>query len=340
MLCLAILLLANIQVSAESNRAGTNSGSELLIPVGAKYIAMGGASVASATGLEAIYWNPAGLDRTEYGTAAMFSHMSYVADISVSYIALSTQFSGLGTFGLSFKNLGFGDIPITTEDNPDGTGAMFAPQYMTLGLSYSRGLTDKVAVGATAKVISESIDRVGATGVAFDFGVQYRGLADVSGLTIGVAIKNIGPGLTFAGNGLTRNADPGDVNRSASPYNTVAATDELPSTMELGVSYTYNINEDTQLNVESLFTNHNYQDDGAHFGGEFAYMGMFFLRGGYGYALNHGEDVTGANTSIFGVTFGAGFQYDVGGMDLRIDYAFRQVEYFDANNIFTVQLGF
>lgn len=338
-LSLAIVLLTYVQVGALANRAGTNAASELLIPVGAKYIAMGGAS-SSATGLEALYWNPAGLARSTYNAAAMFSHMTYIADINVSYVALGFKFAGIGAFGLSFKSLGFGDIAITTVDAPDGTGALFSPQYLTAGLTYSRGLTDRVAVGATVKLISETIDRVSASGVAFDFGVQYSGLADIQGLNIGVSIKHVGSGLQFDGNGLVINASPDDVNRPATPYKIVAASDELPTTMELGMSYLYNINENMKFNVESMFVNHNYQDDGAHFGGELAFNNMFFLRGGYGYALDAGEDVTGANTHIFGMTLGAGFQYNLGGFDFLLDYAYRQVEYFDANNVFTLQLGF
>ena len=339
-LSLAILLLSSMQVSAVSNRAGTNAASELLIPVGAKYIAMGGASVSGVNGLESIYWNPAGLDRMTYGAAAMFSHMMYIADISVSYVALGVRFGGIGTVGLSFKTLGMGDIDITTIDFPDGTGEQFSPQFMTMGLTYSRALTDRVSVGGTAKIISETIDRVSATGFAFDVGVQYRNLADVNGLCIGVALKSVGPGLQFDGNGLLQKMQPEDSNRPLSPYKVIASTDELPSTMELGVSYNKNVNDNSKIEVETAFINHNYEDDAARFGVEYSFMNMFFLRGGYGYALNAGDDPTGESVSIFGACFGAGFQYDLGGFDLVVDYAYRQVEYFESNNVFTLKLGF
>ena len=37
---------------------------------------------------------------------------------------------------------------------------------------------------------------------------------------------------------------------------------------------------------------------------------------------------------------GAGINYPLGDGDFRFDYAYRHSEYFDANNIFTIFLGF
>ncbi|HQG46745.1 MAG TPA: hypothetical protein PLG50_13885, partial [bacterium] len=136
---LAILVVLAAQAFAgASNRAGTNAASELLIPVGARYIGMGGATAASVQGIDAIYWNPAGLDRASYRATAQFSQMSYLAGIDVTYAAVAAKFGGLGSIGLSFKTLAMGDIAITTEDAPDGTGALFSPQFLNLGLTYSR----------------------------------------------------------------------------------------------------------------------------------------------------------------------------------------------------------
>lgn len=339
MVIMTLVLCAQV-FAAGSNRAGTNAASELLIPVGAKYIAMGGASASGVTGLDAIYWNPAGLDRMSYTAGGQFSHMLYIADISVSYAAVGVKFGGIGAIGLSFKTLGFGDLAITTEDAPDGTGELFSPQFMTVGLTYSRALTDRVSVGATAKLISESMDRVSASGFGFDVGVQYQNLGDINGLHIGLVIKNLGPGMQYDGNGLLRKGDPLDVNRPASFYKVVAGTDELPSTMEIGVGYSLNINDNNKIDIESQFVNNNFDDDFTRVGLEYKFNDMVFLRGGYGLAVNNAEDVTGEKTNIFGLTLGAGFKYNFGGLMLGIDYAYRAVNYFDANNVFSLELGF
>lgn len=339
MVILTLVLSAQV-FAAGSNRAGTNAASELLIPVGARYIAMGGASAANVIGLDALYWNPAGLDRMPYTGAGLFSHMTYIADIGVSYAAAAVKFGGVGSLGLSFKTLSFGDIAITTEDAPDGTGALFSPQFMTVGLSYSRALTDRVAVGATAKIISETMDRVSATGFAFDIGVQYQNLGDINGLNIGVVIKNLGPAMTFDGNGLLRQASPQDVSRPASFYKVVAGSDELPSTMEIGLGYSLGLGEANKISVQSHFVNNNFDDDFTRFGLEYNFNNMVFLRGGYSLSMNNTQDITGESANIFGLTLGAGLKYNFSGLTLGIDYAYRAVNYFNANNVFSVELGF
>src|SRR5438128_2487144 len=82
--------LAAFAFAGRGDKAGTAAASELLIPVGAQSVALGGSEMASVSGIEVIYWNPAGLARSEKGANAMFSHMSYIADIGVEYFAVSS----------------------------------------------------------------------------------------------------------------------------------------------------------------------------------------------------------------------------------------------------------
>ena len=58
-----VLLAASFSsaLAGNSQRIGTAGATELLIPVGSRGTAMGGAVVSSVTGVESIYWNPAGL---------------------------------------------------------------------------------------------------------------------------------------------------------------------------------------------------------------------------------------------------------------------------------------
>jgi len=345
--CLALLLgfgTAAIGQQQEQpdgeRRAGTNAASELLIPIGSRYTAMGGSSIATVTGLEAIYWNPAGLARAERGANAMFSHMRYIADVNVNYLAVSAAFSGLGTLGFSVKALDIGAITVTTEDSPDGTGEIITPQFVTAGLTYSRVLTDRIAVGATVNIISETIDRVGATGIALTVGVQYNDLVAINGLSLGVALKNIGPGIKYGGSGLLRQADPLDVERGSSPYQVVAGTDELPSSLEIGLGYRISMGEKSNLNLTSLYQDNNFDDDATRIGAEYSFDNLLFVRGGYSYAFNAGDDPAGESRYIFGPAFGAGLHRELGGLDVSLDYAFRQVQFFDSSNVFTLKLGF
>lgn len=334
---IGVLLLLGTEgaFAGRGDKAGTSAAPELLIPVGARSIAMGNATSSLVSGIDAIYWNPAGLSRTSTSAEAMFSWMSYIADININYAAVAASFEGFGSVGLAMKSIGFGDIEITNEQAPDGTGQIFSPTYVTVGLTYSLLLTDRISVGITGNVISETIDRVSATGIAFDFGVQYSSFADLAGLSIGVAVKNIGPSMTFDGSGLYRTATAQDHLRPATLYKVEAATDELPSTIELAVGYQRAFAEDHGLTVVGVFQNNNLADDQYKFGAEYAFADQLFLRAGYDYMPETFED-----SRIYGATFGAGVKQAFGNLTVGIDYAYRSVKYLDGNHVITVVLGF
>ncbi len=60
--------------ASSGNRTGTNGASELLIPVGARDIGMGGSTVALTSGPEALFWNPAGIGGIQQGHSFCLSH--------------------------------------------------------------------------------------------------------------------------------------------------------------------------------------------------------------------------------------------------------------------------
>jgi hypothetical protein len=342
----AVLLLVTASAlpafAGGENRAGTNAAPELLIPVGARDIAVGGSMIATTSGIEAIFWNPAGLARTKFSSDAMFSYMNYIADIGIDYFAIGATFEGFGSLGLSMKSVGIGEINVTTEDQPDGTGQKFTPSVFNMGLTYSRMLTDRISVGATATLISERFDRVSATGFAVSAGVQYVGLAGFSGLSIGVAVKNIGPQMKFDGDGLLRQGNVDDVLRPGSFYKVSAASFELPSTIEFGVSYAYTPAEMNVFNFHGVFQSNNFMGDEYKLGLEYGYDNTFFVRGGYNISENmkdNSSQLSDNNIYIFGFTAGAGVHYPLGSLDLTFDYAFRAVKFLENNHVFSLKVG-
>ena len=129
----SILLLfsLNVLIAGDLDRLGTTSGTQLLIPIGARSIALGGAPMGNIGGAEAIFWNPAGTPLTRK-SEVLFNYMSYIADIDVNYLALVFNGGNIGTFGLHIKSLSFGDIVETTEDMPDGTGNTYSPTFIVV----------------------------------------------------------------------------------------------------------------------------------------------------------------------------------------------------------------
>lgn len=338
LLCVAMAFVADTS-DAQNRRIGTAAAPELLIPVGARDMAMGGATIASSQGIEAIYWNPAGLSSLDHAAEGMFSSMAYIADISVNYGAVGASFGDFGVVGLSVKSLDFGDIPLTTADDPEGRGGrLYSPTYVTLGLTYARPLTDAISTGITAKLISEQIDRASATGFAFDVGVQYNGLVGVQGLQLGVAVKNVGPQMKFDGSGLYRPALASDGRRPAQQFKSEAASFELPSLVEIGLAYRRPLGESMSYNLNGSFTNNNLYLDEYRLGGELGYSAealSLFGRAGVGIVSQAEED-----ENIFGATLGVGLSYQLEGVKVTFDYAFREVDFFDNNNVFSLKLGF
>jgi len=338
LLCVAVAVF-NDSANAQNKRTGTAAAPELLIPVGARDLAMGGATIASSVGIESIYWNPAGLGRIKSSAEGMFSNMSYIADIGVNYGAVAASFGDFGVLGLSVKSLEFGNIPLTTEDDPENfSGRFYSPAYVTVGLSYSRALTDAISFGGTVKIVSEQIDRVSASAFALDIGVQYNRLAGISGLSLGVVVKNIGPQMKFSGPGLYRVAVASDGSRPAQRYSSEASSSELPSLVEIGLAYSGMAADNLSYSVDGSFQNNNLYLDSYNLGGELGFsMQQFKIFGRAGMGFIPQAD---ANSNIFGATFGGGINYAATGIDITIDYAYRQVDFFDANNVFSVKFGF
>ncbi|MBW7888893.1 MAG: PorV/PorQ family protein, partial [Bacteroidetes bacterium] len=307
-------------------------------PVGARYLAMSGAPIANVSGLEGIYWNPAGVDFSQNSANAIFSNRSYIADISINYVAASGRLGDIGSVGLSFRSFNIGDIHETTMDYPDGTGAIFNPTYFVLGLTYSKQLTDRIGVGANFNLVNETIDRVSATGFSFDFGVQYRDLLFVKGLDLGIVVKNYGSSMKFSGNALYRNVVDPNADRGPTYLLVDAATAELPSEIGIGLSYEYKLNEDNVLNFAAAFQNNNYTYDNYKFGAEYTFQKFLSVRGGY---LMAPQASTNTPDIYEGVSFGAGINFkQFSGLDLTLDYAYVPVKYFDANHVFAISLGF
>ena len=319
------------------NRAGTSAAPELRIPVGSRYLAMGGADVAFVSGLESIYWNPAGIDITEADVNAMFSYRKYIADMNMDFAAISGRFGELGTVALSFRSLSIGEIDVTTLDQPDGTGQIINPNFFILGLTYGKRLSDRISIGINANIISESWPGVSASGFSFDAGVEYRNLFDVPDLSLGVVVKNLGPSMKYSGPQMWVLANDPTSGRGLTFYEVGAQSSELASEINLGLSYTRSINDMNKLSIAGSFVNNNYTYDDYKMGLEYSYNNTVYLRGGYVYS----PQSTSETPNIFqNYTLGVGLNFQqFTNVDLSLDYSYVPVKYFDANNVFSIRMG-
>jgi predicted porin len=321
--------------SGPRKKLGTMAAPELLIPLGSIGTSLQGSNLASVTGVEAMYWNPAGIAQFDAKSSdLMFSHMRYIADMSMQYVAGAVKVGSLGVIGVSLRNLSFGDpIEVTTVNSPEGTGATYSPTYLIGNLSFARAMTDKVLFGTNVKLISEKIADVTATGYAFDFGIQY--IAGQTGLRFGIAIKNLGPAMRFDGPGL----DQSFVSSGTTTTRRVTLQEfDLPTTLEIGLAYSKTFGKNNSVSLSTAFQNSGFTSDEYRFGLEYNYNNNVFLRGAFTVFPDKQQD-----ESLFGPSFGAGVKYPFGNMTLGIDYAYRILNEkgFDAHNqFFTLHVGF
>ncbi len=339
---LFILLLASAMcVAGDDSKMGTAGALELLLPVGARSSALAGANLASVEGIDAVFWNPAGVANISGSGEAMFSHMNYFANIALEYGSIGIKSEGIGTFALSVKALNFGDIQQTTEQAPEGTGVTFSPTFAVFGLTFARELTDRISVGFTAKYITEKIMNTAANGFGFDVGVKYKfgPATPLNGLKFAVAVKNLGPQMQYDGTDLDQQVIPPNspVGAQPEPLRFTTLAFELPSTIELGLGYDYLITTDNRFSLHAVFQNSNFGSDQYRVGAEYAFNETFFLRGGYTFSPLEGSST---NSTIFGLSAGAGASVDLSGIRAQLDYAFGQTQYFTGINTISLVLAF
>ena len=315
----ALVLLAGPAWAGTEERLGTGGNSAARIMVGARSVALAYSDLASVTGVESLFGNPAGLATSTSNTEVLFSHANYIADMNLNYVALAQTVGTLGRVGLNVKVLSIGDIIRTTEDAPDGTGDIIQPTFTTLGLSYARSLTDRVNFGGSVKLVTEKVMSTGATNVSFDFGFQYD--TSVRGIRLGAAMQNFGGAQHFSGEDMDRNIllpedDPQAANRTLSLSTSTA---ELPSLFSGSVSYPVMVGQNA-LTVHGVYQSNSFNVDEFRFGGEYVYRKQFALRLGY--------KATSSSSDIFGLTYGLGVQIPLGNAKMDVDYAGQSVSDF------------
>ncbi len=324
---------SNETVAPDRGRDGTTSSTYLLLPLTARSASLASAFTSGLAGmnaLEAGYHNPAGLVIGD-GTSALFSHMNYVADIDVNFFGVAQRF-GSNSVSLAVSAWDFGDIPETTEINPEvADERTWSATYVTAGLTYARLFTDRIAAGVTTKVISETMaDDLTGTTVAFDAGMTYT--VGESGLRFGVSLKNFGPAMTYGGDGLNRQGT-GRGESLERTFSFTAESFELPSLLNFGVSYSREVAAGSVVTVLGNFRSNSNEADQFSGGLELSLRNMVYVRGGYQVQ----EDM---DSNFFeGWNVGAGLNLELDGNVLSIDYAYRPTDPFDNVQLLTASIS-
>ncbi len=289
---LAVILLALMIPGTVFGQAkvGTAGAKFLDIGVSARAIGMGDAYSAIANDVSAVYYNPAGLTQL-FSREAMFTHIDYTAGISFNFAGLALPIeaiSGVLGFGMYFLNSG--DIPLTTYDNPDGTGEQFQANQYAFSVTYARSLTENFSLGVTGKYIGEFFDNESAQGWAADVGTIYD--TGYRGFKIAISIVNFGPDLQ-----MVEIPYPVPINfKFGGSFNIVDGPDHL-----------------AVLSLEGMHPSDNLEQYNA--GLEYWFQDRFSLR--VGNRFNYDAD---------GFTAGGGLKWPFGETsEIRIDYGYQDM---------------
>jgi hypothetical protein len=205
--------------------------------------------------------------------------------IQLNSVGLAKKLGENGALGLSLTAMDFGDIQVTTTSVPEGSGATFSPSFFNIGLAYSHTFDKKVSVGILIRGISESIADVSAFGFAIDAGVQYvTGAKD--NFKFGISLRNMGSPMKFGGEGLTfstPNPDPTDP--YVIPVHQRPAGFELPSMLNIGLSYDFWAGDNHRITPLGNFTANSFSVDQLGAGVEYAFKEMFMVRAAYRYDI-------------------------------------------------------
>lgn len=337
---LVLAPVANAQTFGDSGdgtqtitKVATTSAQFLKIGVGARAIGLGGAFVAEASDLSALYWNPAGLARMS-GSGVQFNHTQYLADVAYSVASFGVNLGAIGSIGASLIYLDSGDMAVRTTARPTGTGERFKVQDLALQLTYGRNLTDRFSLGANVKYIREQIWHSSASAMAFDVGVLFT--TPFRALRLGASMANFGPKMQMTGRDILFSTDPGvDQSGNVEVVNAEFLTDEhpLPLIFRVGLAWDAVSLGDHRVVVLSDAAHPNDNSEYMNVGGEYSFRDMVFLRGGYRNLFEtDGEQ---------GVTLGGGLNLRVDrSIRIRIDYAYADFGILEQTHWYTFNLTF
>lgn len=345
-----LLGLVNPLLAGNKDRIGQNGAHQLTFNPWIRSSGFASANSTQVRGLESIYTNVSGLvfmNKTE----VVYGFTNFMGGAArVNAFGLAQRVGESNVIGFSLMNMSFGDIEITTEDNPEGGIGTFSPQYLNLNFSFARSFSNSIHAGTNVKVINESITDVRASGVAVDVGIRYiTGLDD--NLKFGIALKNIGPKMKYSGNGLDLKTS---FEGKEFTFSKRAEAFELPAELNIGVAYDIYIGprKDTTSNAKSKKTDYRITPAGTFFsrafgkdqvsvGVEAAWREMLMLR--VGYLMEGGlrnEDLR--SNVLTGPT--AGFTIEMplkkgSKSTVSIDYGYRFTRPFNGNHGIGVRLN-
>ncbi len=337
---IGLALAAGSAMAGNPDRAGSAGATQLLMNPWARSNGWSLANSASLTGVEGMFGNVAGLAHVRK-TELLFTSTRWLegSGVTVNAVGFGQKLGESGVIGISATTLSFGDLPVTTIDQPEGGLGTFSPTQANIGLAYSKAFSNSIYGGLLVRVVSESVANARTSGVCFDAGIQYV-TGPTDNIHFGIALKNVGPAMAFSGDGLAVQGllVGGDHTLTLEQR---SAEFELPSMMNIGAAYDFNFTELHRLTVAGTFVSNSFTKDQFSLGAEYAFKKMIHVRAGYLYEKDV-ADVDLRETVFTGPSAGISVDFPFGEEKknaIAIDYGYRATNPFNGVHSIGVRLS-
>jgi hypothetical protein len=328
------------------DRQGESGAGELLFNPWARSAGLHSINTSSVMGLEAMRLNVAGLGRINKWEVVLSSSQVFRgSELTQVAGGFATKIGKNGTLGGTLTSLSFGDIPITTVNQPEGTNGTFSPNFTNLALGYSYLYENKISVGLLTRFISENLPDLNALGFSIDAGVQYVS-GEKENFRLGISLLNIGSPMKFSGQGLAFQGDNLDPTVGGNKYPLTfyqrAEGFNLPTQLNIGLSYDwYMMSGNSFVRTIGNFTSNAYTRDELGAGLEFNYKNLFMVRGAYRYVVEEANSVFGKDVYT-GISAGASINIQAKkGKDsgFGVDYAYRATNPFGGSHNVSLRMA-
>lgn len=338
-----VFLATSVSVTAfagNKDRSGQAGATQLLINPWGQSTGVFGMNTSYVKGLDAMKTNIAGLsqvNKTEVGVS--YSRFLSGSGINVNNLGFAQSLGNVGVVGVNIMSMGFGEIPITDYNNPEGGIGTYNPQFFNAMVGFSKEFSKNISAGAAATFISEQIPDAKASGTVFEAGIQYvTGKED--NFHFGITLRNMGTGMRYSGSGFSVNTESPEDGSYTLNRHIPSESFEMPTYLNIGLSYDFYLDKNKvnpeeaqssekfvpkhRATVMGNFTSNSFNND--YIGGavEYAFKETIMLRGGYRYENKIGDDAL-STTFYTGICAGATVMFKIGetGPRMALDYSFR-----------------
>lgn len=174
-----------VSASAQESQTDYNF---LRLPISAHAAALGGDNITIVEDDPTLLFHNPALITSVSDKSINLNYMTYMEGVNTASASFVKAYKERATWGVSAQYMDYGSMKETTENNVE-TGTFSAKDIAVAG-SFAYLLTDRIAGGVTAKVVSSSIAGYNSLAVGVDLGINYYD--EERGWSLSAVARNLG----------------------------------------------------------------------------------------------------------------------------------------------------